>query len=281
MPAIENTDQAEYWNGDPGKTWVVLEDEFRHAIAGYLSTAIDGAGVQRGQNVLDLGCGGGDTTILAATRSETGEVLGLDLSQPLIERAREKAAAATLPNLRFAVGDAQSYPFAPASFNCAISRFGVMFFSDPVRAFANIRSGVSPGGRLSLVVWQSLSENEWLLAVREALAMGRDLPVPQPGEPGPFSLARPEFTRPVLEGAGWSSVKFTDLRVPYMAGDNVSAAFAFLNRQSVTRGLLEELDARTQEQARGKLRTMIENHMTERGVIFESAAWLVTAENTQ
>lgn len=281
MPAIENTEQSEYWNGDPGRTWVLLEDEFAHAIAGYLSTAIEGVGIQRGQNVLDLGCGGGDTTILAATRSETGEVLGLDLSQPLIERARQKAAEATLPNLRFEVGDCQSYPFAPASFNCAISRFGVMFFSDPVRAFANIRSGISPGGRLSLVVWQSLSENEWLLAVREALAMGRELPLPQPDEPGPFSLADPEFTRRILQGADWSNVEFTDLRVPYMAGDDVSIAFDFLNKQSVTRGLLEELDARTQEQARDNLRTMIENHMTERGVIFQSAAWLVMAENVQ
>jgi SAM-dependent methyltransferase len=273
----DNSEQESAWNGDQGETWLRFEPEFNAAIAAYGDALLIAAGIRSGERVLDVGCGMGATTRRAAQDSGSGRVVGIDISRPMIRRAEEQAARAGLSNVEFIASDAQVHPFDRASVDVVISRFGTMFFGAPAAGFANIRNAVRPGGRLAIVTWRPLAENEWLLEMRRTAAQGRDLPEPVSGEPGPFGLSDPVFVRTVLESAGWDKIAIEGISFPYVAGEDADHAFAFQSQQSVTRGLLAELDDAARDRALAELRQSIERHQTPRGVIYQSAAWLTTA----
>ncbi|HEV3309917.1 MAG TPA: class I SAM-dependent methyltransferase [Chloroflexota bacterium] len=275
--AAGNLEQAHAWNGEQGLTWLRFEDQFNRAIRGYGERLVASANIEPAASVLDVGCGSGDVARMAARQAHSGSVLGLDLSNLMIGRAIERARAEGLENLRFEVGDAQSSSFAPASFDVVISRFGVMFFADPVAAFDNIRRAGRNGGRLLMMAWKPLEENEWQLEMRRALAQGRRLPLPESGVPGPFSFSDPEYVRKVLVTAGWREVMFESIQQPYVAGEGVGAAYTFLSEQSVARSLLSELDEAGKTRALVELRDSISRHQIDAGVIYASAAWLITA----
>ena len=151
------------------------------------------AAIRPGEEVLDIGCGAGQTTREAAGAAAPGRVLGIDVSQPALERARELTAAEGLDNVTYEQGDAEVHRFEPGRFDVAISRFGVMFFSDPVAAFANIARALRRGGRVVLLVWQRRERNEWDAAIDAALG------APPPSARGePFSLGEPAVTQSVL-----------------------------------------------------------------------------------
>src|SRR4051812_13241754 len=136
-------------------------------------------GISPGDEVLDIGCGTGLTTREAARAAAPGRVVGIDVSERMLERARKVTAAERLDNVRYELGDAEVHRFHPVAFDVAISRFGTMFFSDPAAAFANIAAAVRPGGRLVLLVWQRQEDNEWVRAIDAAL--GHAAPPPRPG----------------------------------------------------------------------------------------------------
>jgi len=193
--------------------------------------------------VLDVGCGAGQTTREAARAG--GQAVGVDVSAEMIESARERAEG----DVEFVLADAQTHPFEPASFDVAISRCGLMFFTNPVAALTNIRRALRPGGRLVALVWQSYARNEW------ATALGVS--------PEPFSLADPETSRGVLERAGFPGVGFADVHEPVFYGGDVDAAFEWANAFAA----LGEDD----------LRRVLAAHATEDGVFFDSRAWILTA----
>ncbi len=178
MPEIVNVEMAAAWDGAQGDEWVEREEQMNSALAAHTERLFAAAAVGRDEHVLDVGCGTGETTRACAERAVGGHALGVDLSTAMLERARMRAADAGLTNVDFEHGDAQVYPFASEHFDLVVSRFGVMFFDDPVAAFVNIGRAAKPGGRLALVVWQELARNEWITVARDALAVGRDLPVP-------------------------------------------------------------------------------------------------------
>ena len=169
-----------------------LRDHHEHLRAAY--------GIGPGDEVLDIGCGTGLTTREAARAAAPGRVVGVDVSQRMLERARQLTAAEGLGNVRYELGDAQLHRFAPASFDVAISRFGTMFFADPPAAFANIAGALRPEGRLVLLVWQRLEHNHWVQAIDAAL--GDAAQPPQPGA-DPFSLGDAEATARILQRAGF------------------------------------------------------------------------------
>jgi SAM-dependent methyltransferase len=204
--------------------------------------------------------------------------LGVDLSERMIARARERGHAEGLTNVRFEQADAQVYSFEAQAFDLAISRFGVMFFGDPVAAFRNIGRALRPGGRLALLTWQELSKNEWLLALRGALAMGRTLPEPPAGAPGPFGLADADAVRRILAEAGFEAIALEDLNEPVYLGADAADAYTFVGSLGITGGLLEELDKNTRAQALEALRSTLAAHATAEGVWFDSRAWLITAQ---
>ncbi len=195
-PAPGNLDQLRAWDGDH---WTEQEERHNAASRRFDPHLFAAATVAVGERVLDFGCGCGLSTRQAARLTRTGAVLGVDLSRRMIERARVRADEEGLGNVRFEQADAQTHLFEPGSFEVAISRFGSMFFADPVAAFRNVRAALAAAGRLALLTWQPLERNEWVHGLRTALAVGRTLPSPPPTAPGPFGLSDPDHARHVLD----------------------------------------------------------------------------------
>jgi SAM-dependent methyltransferase len=273
-----NADALAAWDGDDGAFWAEHESVFDRSVHRYRDPLLDAMAVRPGDRVLDVGCGNGGTTVDAARASGTGRVLGVDLSSRMLERARRRAADAGLANVEVVQGDAQVHPFPAGAFDLAVSRTGTMFFADPVAAFANIGRALRAEGRLVMLVWQDLAHNEWIRELRAVLAAGRDLPVPPPDAPGPFSLADPDRTRAVLGDAGLVDVDLDDVRRPLWFGADAASAYAFLSSMGLSRFLLSGLSAEAREAALAGLRADIEAHAGPDGVLYDSAAWIVTAQ---
>ena len=232
-------------------------------------------GIGPGDEVLDIGCGTGLTTREAARAAAPGRVVGVDVSQRMLERARQLTAAEGLGNVRYELGDAQLHRFAPASFDVAISRFGTMFFADPPTAFANIAGALRPEGRLVLLVWQRLEHNHWVQAIDAALG---DAAQPPPGA-DPFSLGDAEATARILQRAGFDEIRFEDVHEPVLYGHDLDAALAIVRGFQSTRAALASLDDDEAAGAVERLRTMLAAHDTsERGVALDSRSWLITAK---
>jgi SAM-dependent methyltransferase len=274
---IVNEDQANAWDGTEGETWAADQDRYDAGVGVYNEHLLDAANISTNERVLDIGCGCGQSTRSAARLAASGSAVGVDLSSQMLARARDRAREEGVENVTFEQADAQVHPFAPGEFDVAISRFGAMFFGDPVAAFRNIGSGLRADARIALVAWQPLAENEWLSAIRATLAMGRQLPEPPIGMPGPFGLADPDAVRSILDGAGYVDIGVEGIQEPFYAGADADDAFDFVGRIGPVRGLLEDLDEAAEAQALEQLRAAIAEHETADGVLFGSSAWLVTA----
>jgi SAM-dependent methyltransferase len=270
---IANTDAAKAWDGYDGEHWTVHEEHYNASMRPHTSHLFAAAGITADDDVLDVGCGCGDTTRQAARTARSA--LGVDLSSRMLARATERAAVDGLSNVSFRRADAQVEPFAPV--DVVISRFGVMFFADSLAAFANLRRSTRPGGRLAMLTWQSLERNAWLSTVRDSLAAGRELPLPPPGAPGPMSLADPDFVRDLLGRVGWSGVEFVDIAEPMYWGADLDEAMAFASTLGAARGLLADLDAATQAMALDALRSGLDRFAGPDGVLIDSRAWVITA----
>jgi len=234
-------------------------------------------GIQFRDRVLDIGCGTGQTTRQAARTAQAGGALGVDVSAPAIERARELARAEQQNNVAFERADAQVYRFPQEHFDLAISRFGSMFFDDPAAAFANIRQALRPAGRLAMMVWQAHERNEWDVAIHQSLAAA-DGPVAVPsGGQDPFSLADPPTVTQILEVAGFADVTFTDVCEPVYYGPDVAAALDWVCGFTFTSEILKRLDPAAAARAVRRLRETLAAHLSDDGVWFNSCAWIVTA----
>jgi SAM-dependent methyltransferase len=234
--------------------------------------------ISSGDHVLDIGCGTGLTTREAARAAAPGRVVGVDVSERMIERARELAAAERLDNVRYELGDAQVHRFDPAGFDVAISRFGTMFFSDPPAAFANVARALRPEARLVLLVWQPYEHNAWARAIDAAL--GDAARPPQPGA-DPFSLGDAEATARILEGAGFDGTRFEDVHEPVFYGQDLDAALALVRGFQDTRAALASLSDGEAARAVERLREMLAGHYSdEHGVALESRSWLITARRS-
>ncbi len=235
------------------------------------------AGVGVHDHVLDIGCGAGQTTRQAARAARAGSALGVDVSAPAIERARELARAEGLRNVTFEHADAQVHRFPPGRFDLAMSRFGTMFFGDPVAAFAGIGRALRPAGRLVMMVWQASERNEWDVAVRRSLEAAAGPVAGAPGGPDPFSLADPPAVRGILQAAGFAGVTFTDVHEPVYYGPDVAAALDWVRGFTCTRAVLNRLDPAAAARADERLRRALAEHLGDDGVWFDSRAWIVTA----
>ena len=275
-----NAEMRKAWDGPDGDIWAASADQYEARGAGHRRLLLQAAAIASGERVLDLGCGNGASTREAARMSEPGEVVGIDLSTAMLANARARSAAAGLTNVTFLHGDAQVHDFEPESFDVIISNAGAMFFDDKVAAFSNLRRALRPGGRIALMAWQRLEDNEWLTVLREALAMGRDLPSPLVGTPGPFGLADREQVSTLLSETGFTDVRFGDVREPSVFGTTTAEAYALMSDDGPTRGLLEDLSDADKATALDQLRAVIAAHETPSGVIFGSASWLIQARRS-
>ncbi|MDT5360700.1 MAG: hypothetical protein QOC69_2462 [Mycobacterium sp.] len=253
----------------------VMSDQFDYDAELRLHNELfrDAARVGSGDRVLDIGCGTGQSTREAARAAAAGSALGVDTSAPMLERARQLSDDEGLANITFQQADAQVHPFPPTRFDLCISRFGTMFFADPVAAFTNIGSALRPAARLVLLVWQQRDRNEWATTIRQTLTGA----AATPRGPDPFSLADPTLTEGILAAAGFAEVSFTDVHEPVYYGPDSATALDAVLRLLKYDDLLADLDAAAAEQARTRLRTTIDAHDTDGGVYFDSRAWIVTA----
>jgi SAM-dependent methyltransferase len=235
-------------------------------------------GIGRGDEILDIGCGTGLTTREAGHAAAPGRVVGVDVSTRMLERARELTAAEQLENVSYELGDAQVFRFDPESFDLAISRFGTMFFADPVAALANIASALRPQGRLAMLVWQSRELNEWALAIDAALGDAVELS-PQPTA-DPFSLGDAGLTTEMLERAGFEAVRLADIHEPVLYGHDIDAALEFVCGFQDVSAALAGMSPDNHARAVDRLHETLENHYSDdQGVVFGSRSWLITARS--
>lgn len=253
------------------------EEQYDDLGAAYDQKLLDAAHIQADSRVLDVGCGAGVSTRKAAKVAVLGAVVGVDVAPALLKRARDRSRAEGLANTSFVQADVQVHAFEAGSFDVAISRFGAMYFHDPAAAFANIASALRPGGRLAMVSWQELEGNEWMSAVRDALAVGRELPPLATGTAGAFGLADPEAVRAILTGAGFEDVRVDDVREPVSFGPDADQAFNFVSTLAFAKDALAGLQGRDRSAGLARLREVLEAHAGDDGVWFASSAWITTA----
>jgi SAM-dependent methyltransferase len=234
-------------------------------------------GVRLHDQVLDIGCGTGQTTRQAARTAQAGSALGVDISAPAIERARELAQTEGLGNVIFEHANAQVHRFAQQRFDLAISRFGTMFFDDPVAAFANISGALRPAGRLVMMVWQPQERNEWDIAIHQSLAGPQGPVAAATAGPDPFSLADPPTVKQILGAAGLTDITFTDVHEPVYYGPDVAAALDWVRGFTCTSETLKRLDPDAASRAVGRLRETLSARLSDDGVWFDSRAWIITA----
>jgi len=261
---IANVEMAAAWDGPEGEHWAAHADRYEAASTGFWEALLRAVPIGGEQRILDVGCGTGKSTRDLARLAPSGSVLGVDLSAKMLDRAR--AGAEGLANVTFEQADAQVHPFPDAAFDLAVSSFGAMFFADPVMAFANIRRALQPKGQLAYLTWRDFAENEWVVGIRGALSVGRTLPMPTPGAPGPFSMAERDIAVRVLGDAGFVDVQVDRVDAPVRFGDDADHAFSFVSTFGITRGLTHDLDDDTRQVAMQALRDTLLAHETGDGV---------------
>ena len=272
---IINEQQERAWNGYEGQHWAEHAERYDAVNRGFNPLLL--AALRPGDRVLDIGCGNGQLTRLAAAAVQPGEVTGIDLSAPMLARAEATARAEGVTNVHFVRADAQVHPFPVGSFDVALSRFGVMFFSDPVAAFGAVGRALRPGGRLAFVCL----DDGWggdLGAVLAALAAH----LPPPGTDGtavaePLSLADPATVRRVLTDAGFLDVACAPAEATQHWGRDAPDAAGFLADWGPVRHQLDRVDPATAQRAVTALTEAMRRHESPDGVRLRGTAWLVTA----
>jgi ubiquinone/menaquinone biosynthesis C-methylase UbiE len=268
-----NAAQLRAWDGDEGSYWAAHADHFERALTAYHDAFFATAAIEETDRVLDVGCGTGHATRRAARIARSGSAVGLDLSSAMLAVARQRARDEGLANVEFAQADAQIHAFDSTSFDVAIGQTSAMFFGDRVAALANIGRALRPGGRLVLLTWQPLSENEWIREFTTAMAAGRDLPAPPAGAPGPFTLAEPRVIRSVLSAAGYRDVRLQAHNEPMWVGGDADDAYQLVS--GLMGWMLDGLDDAGRTNALDALRETIAAHETPDGVLYESATWII------
>jgi SAM-dependent methyltransferase len=280
MPPESNAEQVEYWN-QQGHKWVRLQQLLDAMIGPLGERGLDAAGVASGERVLDVGCGCGGTTLAIARRSAPeGRVLGVDISRPMLSRARERVREEGLENVDFHEADAQVHGFEAEAFDLVFSRFGVMFFSEPEAAFANLRRALAPGGRLAFVCWQPVTQNQWMLVPLLAAAKHVPLPPPPaPEEPGPFSLGDPARVERILRGAGFVELEVAPMEgtLAIGGGGDLEESVRFALELGPTGRLLADAEPEAREAVAGAVREALAPFATPEGVRLPYAAWVATA----
>lgn len=270
-----NADQIAYWNAQAGETWAAQQDKLDRQLEPLGEAAIEALLPRRGERLIDIGCGAGQTTLALAERvGQTGAVLGVDISVPLLQVAGRRAHG--VPQVTFQEADAQTHAFEQGAADGVFSRFGVMFFADPTAAFANIRTGLKPGGRLAFVCWRPLAFNDWMrVPVAAALAHVPAPPPPDPLAPGPFAFADPERVRTILAGAGFRGVDVAPYDT-FVGGHPLEDAVS-LSLKVGPLGMLIRENPDKREAVVGAVREALAPHEGIDGVMLPAAVWIVTA----
>ncbi len=288
MAEAGNEDQIAFWNGQAGEKWAGNQDRLDHAFAPLTASLLRHVGAQPGEAVIDVGCGCGDLTLaLAHSLGAEGRVLAVDVSGPMLAQAQARAARETpgaLAPIEWALQDASVYEFPKVEFDVIASRFGVMFFADPIAAFANIRSALKPGGRVTMLCWRPMDENPWFSVPRAAVLPLVPPPEPlPPGAPGPFGFADPERVLAILMEAGFSDARAekcdADLTLAEAStdADALAAATRFSVQVGPIGSLLREASEDTIAAASVAVEAALCPYVQGGRIVLGAACWIYTA----
>jgi SAM-dependent methyltransferase len=283
LPAVDdrNADQIAYWNGAGGRHWTDRQQLQDIVLAPVSEVLIDRAKVKTGEAVIDVGCGCGSTSFDLAKRvGPGGHVSGIDISEPMLSRARELAPLGE--PVEFVLADATVYPFAPANTDLLFSRFGIMFFAQPSVSFANMRKALRPGGRLIFACWRTPRDNPWMmLGLQEAYKHVPKLPEVKPEDPGPFAFASEERVHRILGEAGFMNIAMerVDLLLDIATGRGLEAAIESILAIGPTSRALDGQPPDKIAAATESIRSMLRSHLNGNSVSLGGSIWIVTAVN--
>lgn len=274
----ENADQKQYWNEVVGERWVSNQTALDRAMAPLTERLLDVARPRESERVLDVGCGCGELSLRAAELvGPSGKVLGIDISRPMLAHASSRSQALSLSErapIAWLEADAMVYEFEPA-YDLLISRFGVMFFEDKPRAFANLRQAMKPGARFALLAWRGRAGVQWFDLPLQWIAPILPPPPPTDGEVGPFGLADSELTLAILRRAGFTDVAAEAVDASLLMGETIAEAEALLLETGPAAGLIREADPARQAAARALLQENIARIATPEGrVELGGACWI-------
>jgi ubiquinone/menaquinone biosynthesis C-methylase UbiE len=272
-----NKEQIDLWNGAAGQAWVDRQESLDRLFAPFERLLADIATDRKAKRVLDVGCGTGATTLAIARRlGAQAACTGVDISEPMVALARERAQRERL-NARFVIADAQAHAFAPASFDLIVSRFGVMFFEDPIAALANLHRASATNAALRLIAWRSAADNPFMTAAERAAAPYLPaIPARKPDEPGQFGFADANRVRSILEQSGWKDVanEPLDLECTLPA----SELDAYVTKLGPLGRVLGDADERTRAEVLKKVRAAFAPYVHGEEVRFNAACWLISAK---
>ena len=284
-----NEAQIEFWNGTFGDVWVEAQEQLDRMLAPLSDAALDQVGPLSGLRVIDIGCGCGGTTFALADRG--ANAWGVDISAPMLAHAESQAASRTpaasgTPAIsgkgetRFSEADAAVHTFE-SNHQLIFSRFGVMFFDDPVGAFANLRTALTPEGKLLFMCWQGVQFNPWISVAARAIQpfLPESNAAPDPRAPGPFAFAERDYVMEILTSAGFADVVCEPLTGTLNVGRSLDDAIEFQTRIGPLSRILAEIEEdAVRAEAMLAARTALEGHLTPEGLLLDAACWLVSAE---
>ena len=282
--SAQDSEFVKFWNNTLALKFERFRDILMNGLARHGAIAMDTITARPGWHVLDVGCGWGDTAIAWAHKiGSSGRVVGFDCTESFLTKARADARAESLEHVRFVRADVEIFPFEPA-YDLAFSRFGTMFFSNPVPAMRNIRRALKPGAMLQIVVWRTIRDNPWLGLAKE-LMLGF-LPAPTDDAetcgPGPFSMADEDLVRKQLLSAGYADIEFTRVDTPVVIGSSLDEAVAFQLALGPAGEVFREAGALAEERRadiEGAMRAALSEYDTDAGVVMDSSSWTITARN--
>ena len=276
---IANQEQREFWSDIKGDLWVTLQPRIDTMLATFGDKALDTLNPQSGERILEIGCGTGTTTLALGERvGASGEILAADLSRPMLNKAIERANVSAEDSITFVEADAQVHNFPTAAFDAVYSRFGVMFFDNPVAAFRNIRKAVRPGGRMAYVCWADRKANPWIRIPAGAAKAFLDLPAPPPDDaPGQFSMENEHRVQQILHDAGWSDIGLERFTVDGSIGSNAADAASFITKMGPMSEPFALADSDTQNKTLQVIEEALTPYSNDSGVTLGFSTWIVSA----
>ena len=277
-----NIDQKNFWSGKGGGVWVQRQQAMDTMLRPLGEAALQKLELNEDTNVLDIGCGCGNTTLSIAEKIKpTGRVTGLDISEPMLQRARESARELSLENTFFQCLDVQTEDIGVNSFNAAFSRFGVMFFEDSIAAFTNINKSLVSGSPLSFVCWQSPIQNPWQSLFVQEVKKFIDLPAPPPRSPGPFAFMESDYVNSILENSNFENIEIEghEAEVNMFSGRSLSDSVNdYISINPVVSEMLKDTSNELKQEIINAAIEVFSPYYSDKGLIFPSSTWLVTAK---
>ncbi len=277
----KNVKQKEFWSGAGGDVWVNKQKEMDIMLNPLGQRAIDKLDLSNGKRILDIGCGCGATTLEIAKMIPEGKIIGVDISEPMLNQARKDALEMSLSNTEFVVQDVQTDEISKDAFDIAFSRFGVMFFEDSYVAFKNINDALKIGGQLSFVCWQEPLLNPWQSLSIQVIKQFIDLPAPAPKSPGPFAFEDKSYIEDILDRSNFKEINIDDNQeeIIMFSGKSLKEASEdYLTINPVVTEMLKNSPKELKEEILEALIIKFSDFHEDHGLVFPSATWIVTAK---